>query len=208
MSDDSYPGTASHAAGGSDWGQMEFAIRSIVNGLATATLVQVKAVGAGTVDVQPMVHQLDAAKNAVPHGTIHALPIWRLQGGGNAVIVEPASGDIGLAIFASSDTSAVQANKSPSPPGSSRRFDWADGVYLGGVLNTTPTQSIRFLPMGGIEITATANVTVQTSGNVRLNAGLVSTSGTLATDTGATGSFTTQDGKTVTVTSGIVTKIV
>ncbi len=205
---DAYAGTGTLASGTSEWNRLDFAMRSIVNKMATATLVQVKAVRAGSVDVQPMVHQLDGAKNAVPHGVIHNLPVWRYQAGGNAVIMDPVVGDIGLAVFAHSDISSAKANKAPSNPGSFRKFDWADGIYLGGVLNAEPTQWVKFLPNGGVELVATAQVKMTTSGTVLLDAGLVSTTHTLAAGNGATGTFTSQDGKVVTVANGIVTRIV
>lgn len=146
-----------------EWSRMQFAIRSIINQMATATLVIVRAVrpdGDGfVVDVQPMVSQVDGAGNAVDHGVIHGLPVWRVQGGGSAVIVQPAAGDIGLAVFASTDISGVKRAKAPTTPGSARRFDWADGIYMGGALNAEATQTIR-MDADGITMTSPTAVTI------------------------------------------------
>jgi len=160
-----YTGTAPPAAYSGDWNQMEFAIRSVMAGMATTTLVQIKAVraqsGGYVVDVQPMVAQVDGAGNAVEHGVIHGMPVWRVQGGTSAVIVEPAVGDIGVAVFCSSDISGVKKNEAPSPPGSFRKFDWGDGIYLGGVMGAAPTQFVR-MDAAGITLTSPTAVTVDT----------------------------------------------
>lgn len=151
------------AAYSGEHNQMDFAIRQVMAGMATTTLVQVRAVrpkdGGYEVDVQPMVAQVDGAGNAVEHGTIHGMPVWRVQGGTSAVIVEPAVGDIGVAVFCSSDVSGVKRTKAPTTPGSYRKFDWGDGIYLGGVLGATPTQFVR-MDATGITLTSTVAVTI------------------------------------------------
>ncbi|WP_240021695.1 Gp138 family membrane-puncturing spike protein [Mannheimia haemolytica] len=127
-------------------GEFEFIISGIVNRIQTVTLVQVIAVNAtgigpvGTVDVQPMVAQLDGSGKAYAHGVIHNIPYFRLQGGSNAVIIDPEVGDIGMCGFCSRDISSVKVNKAPSTPQSRRKFDYADGLYFGGFLNGVPSQ--------------------------------------------------------------------
>jgi hypothetical protein len=161
------------------------------------------------VDILPLVSQIDGAGNKVDHGVIHNAPVFQLQAGTSAIIATPVAGDIGLAIFAHSDTSKVQATKKAALPGSRRKFDWADAIYLGGVLNPTATSFVKFLPSGEINITGMGgNVTINSDQSIKfLTPGLTSTIGPFAAGNGATGTFTSQDGKTVTVTNGIVTKI-
>ena len=60
-------------------------------------------------------------------------------------LIDPTQGDIGLAIFADRDISSVRANRAQANPGSYRRFDMADGVYIGGILNGMPTQTVSDL---------------------------------------------------------------
>lgn len=182
-----YTGMAGLADTTSEWNRMQFAIRAVLNQTVTATIVQVKAVGNGTVDVQPTVAQVDGAGNAVPHGTIHGLPVWALQGGTSGVIITPAVGDLGLAIFAHTDISNVKRAKKPTTPGSARRYDWSDGIYLGGVLNAAPTQYVR-LNVAGIAITSPTAITLDAP-SVKINGTEFSThhhSG-VATGTGNTG---------------------
>lgn len=152
--------------GTSPEGAQEFSVRMILNRISTATEVKVVSCTnsgdlspVGLVDVQPLVNQVDGNNQAVPHGVVHSLLYFRLQGGSNAVIIDPEPGDIGLAVFCDHDISSVKASKSQANPGSSRRFDMADGVYIGGNLNGTPSQYVQFSG-GGITITSPTAVTV------------------------------------------------
>src|SRR3546814_8828800 len=124
-----------------EFGGVSFLVQTILSRLSTATLVRIvsctNAGGlspVGFVDVQPLVNQVDGANNAVPHGVVHNLPYFRLQGGDDAIIIDPKPGDIGMAAFASRDISAVKASKKQSNPGSGRSFDMAAGMYFGGLL--------------------------------------------------------------------------
>lgn len=162
MSDRAYPGLASPEDATNDHNAMSYLIRSLIGRMATTTLVEVMAVEAagevapvGFVDVKPMVAMIDGDGKATPHGTIYRVPYFRVQGGKNAVIIDPVKGDIGIAVFASGDISAVKANKKASNPGSRRRNSFADALYIGGVLNGVPEQYIRF-STEGIEVKGTA----------------------------------------------------
>lgn len=155
------------ASGFGDLNATTFLMQQMLARIATVTLVRVKAVTnvggvapVGFVDVQPMVAQLDGAGDAVPHGVIHNVPYFRLQGGRNAVILDPEVGDIGIAGFASRDISAVKASKAPANPGSMRRFDHADALYWGGVLNAAPEQFVAFSKTG-IAVVSPTKVTIK-----------------------------------------------
>lgn len=169
----------------SEFNRMAFVVRSIMSQQATTTLVIVRAVEGDTVDVQPMVAQVDGAGNAVDHGVIHGLPVWRLQGGNSAVIVVPAVGDIGLAVFASTDISNVKRAKEPTTPGSFRRFDWADGIYLGGLLNVEPTQFLR-MDDSGVTITAADGQPVTINADSVVVSGDLHVTGSISSGAGST----------------------
>lgn len=192
-----FTGMAGLADANGEWNRLQFAIRQVMNRMATTNLVQVKAVeetaDGWTVDVQPMVAQVDGAGNAVPHGVVHNLPVWRVQGGTSAVIVVPTAGDIGIAVFASTDISGVKRAKEPTTPGSGRRFDWADGMYLGGILNALPTQFIR-MDEAGITITAGDGLPVNINAPGGLN--IVAPTTAFTGDVTATGDLTTGPGST------------
>lgn len=142
-------------AGADDFNVAEFIAQQILNGANTATLVKIKSVTnsggltpVGFVDVHPLVNQIDGSGNSMPHGTVYHIPYMRMQGGTNAIILDPQVGDIGIAIFADHDISSVVAAKGQANPGSWRRFDKSDGLYIGGFLNGTPTQYVQFSSAG------------------------------------------------------------
>lgn len=152
---DGYYGTQQPNSASDEYNAMAFIIRQILNErhyVALVKVVNVTAAGglalSGTVDVVPLINQLDGQGNAIPHGTVNDLPYVRIQGGSNAVIIDPVVGDIGLCVFCDRDISAVCNTKKASNPGSMRRSDMADGVYLGGLLNAIPTQYAMFTPAG------------------------------------------------------------
>jgi hypothetical protein len=173
-----------------EFSALSFIIKSMINKISTATLVQVKAVTnsggdspVGFVDIIPLVNQIDSAGNAVQHGVIYGCPYMRIQGGTNAIILDPQAGDIGIAIFADRDISSVVNIKARSNPGSRRRFDYADALYVGGVLNGTPTQFVEF-QSSGITITSPNAVivnapqaTINSSTGVTLNTPKLTVSG-------------------------------
>ena len=142
----------------STWGEFNniaFMVQQAIGKLQTATLVKIeKCTNAGGlepvgfVDVTPLVNQLDAAGNPTPHVTIFNVPYFRLQGGKNAIIIDPEKGDIGVAVFASRDITKVKATKGAANPGSFRQYSFADALYLGGMLNATPTQYVQFSTAG------------------------------------------------------------
>lgn len=158
----------------SEYNTLDFVIARATEKMQTVSIVQVKAVntGAQTVDVKVLVNLMTGASISVPHGVISARPYFRAQGGGNAIILDPVVGDIGIMVFASRDSSAVIAKKGLANPGSQRRFSWSDGLYFGGILNAAPTQYVQFLAAGG-------GIMIHSPGTVAIQAPATTVSGTL-----------------------------
>lgn len=188
------------------------ALRLLVDGMLarvrTATLVQVKAVTnsggvaeVGFVDIEPLVNQVDGIGQATPHATIFKCPYLRVQGGANAIILDPQVGDIGIAVFADRDISSATANKGKANPGSRRRFSMADGLYLGGVLNGVPSQYVRF-SSAGIEIHSPTQVKL-TAPDVRIDANTVEVNAQTVTVAATTS--TTVTTPTFTINGALVT---
>lgn len=148
---------------------LNFAIQQAMLKLQTSLPVRVMAVRnsglapVGQVDIQVLVDMVDGQGNTVQHGTISNVPYFRLQGGTNAVIVDPSPGDIGMACFCSRDISAVKSVKDSAPPGSWRSHDFSDALYLGGFLNGTPTSYIQITD-GGILVHNTSGVKLGDTG--------------------------------------------
>lgn len=147
--------------------QLEFLIKTLTRDMSTAIPVIVTAVqtgdtnAAGYVDARPLVAQIDAWGNSLPMASIHHLPYFRLQAGRAAVVIDPVVGDIGLAIFAQSDCSAIKQGQSETvQPGSWRKFDQADGFYVGGFLNTSIDTYVRLAQDGTVKVKAPGNMTI------------------------------------------------
>jgi hypothetical protein len=189
---------------------MSFVIEQMINRINTMTLVKVvKCTNTGGlspvgfVDVVSLVTQLDGQGNPVPHDTIFGLPYVRIQGGANAIIIDPEVGDIGVAGFAGRDLSKVKATKAEALPGSNRKYSMSDGIYFGGTLNGTPTQYVQFNSSGitihsptkitvsapVVEVNASTSATVTTA-TATINA---STSATIATPQAVVNASTTMD---------------
>lgn len=149
------------------YNQVSFIVQSILANVQTASLVKVIACSndgglspVGTVDVKVLTNIQTAVGVAIPHGVIYGLPYFRIQGGINAIILDPQPGDIGAAVFCSRDISSVVAAKAQANPDSKRLFDWSDGLYFGGMLNGVPQQYVQFND-DGITLVSPTKVTIQ-----------------------------------------------
>ena len=135
----------------SEYNKLSHIFNQLMRDVHTTTLCKVVAVTnaggvseVGFVDVQPLVNMTDYRGNAIPHTTVFHLPYFRLQGGSNAIIIDPQVGDIGICMIAERDISKVKSTKAQANPGSKRHFSMSDGLYVGGVLNGVPTQYVQF----------------------------------------------------------------
>lgn len=167
MSGKATNGFLTNATAATDYTSISFLIRQFTAKSRTATIVQVVAVSnagdvspVGTVDVQPMVHQTDGAGNITALPVVYGVPYMRVQGGTNAIILDPQVGDVGIAVFGDRDLSAVKATKKASAPGSARRNSLADAIYVGGLLNGTPVQYVQF-NTDGITVVSPTKVHIQ-----------------------------------------------
>lgn len=183
----------------SEIGKLKFVINSALAGLKVAMPVKVISVSnagglspIGTVNVQPMVSMLDGSGEAWPHGVIHNVPYMRIQGGANGIILDPAIGDIGIATVCDRDISTVQNTSKVSTPGSLRKHDMSDMVYLMTIIGTAPTQYIQF-NSAGITITSPTAVTI--NADVTIN-GTLTNNGHLVGSTHTHGGVTTGSGHT------------
>jgi protein gp138 len=179
----------------SDYNAMDFIIAAALANMQTVSVVKVVAVHGGgvgptgTVDVQVIVNLLTGNGQAVRHDIIYDVPFNRMQGGVNAIICDPSVGDVGMAAFASRDITSVKNSRGQANPSSNRTFDWADAIYVSGMLNGTPTQYILF-GLSGIEIVSPTALTI-TAPTVTVNA---STSVTVNAPTVTLGEATKIDG--------------
>ncbi|MRW88874.1 hypothetical protein GJ699_02630 [Duganella sp. FT80W] len=130
------------------------------------------------------------------------LPIQALQvGAGWGIVAAPSIGDVAKIEFQEGDSSAGMITgffnhdgaRSPEVPAGEFWIVRKDGGFF------------KFLNNGNVVIKA-ANVQITVDGQVGID-GNASVSGNMSVGSGATGSFTTPMGDTVTVQDGIVTNI-
>ena len=81
---------------------ISFVIKQFLAHSRTNVPVKVIAVHGGgvgpppTVDVQPLIQQMNGIGKTLSHGTIYGIPVRRNQGAKNAVINDPQIGDVGI----------------------------------------------------------------------------------------------------------------
>lgn len=159
--------------------QWEYILSRLIGKTYTATLVKVDDVKPGGVgpvgflSATDLIQQTDGNNDGIANEPMENMPYFRLQGGANAIIIDPKPGDIGIALFARRDITVAKQNKSEGPPPSLRTHDVSDGLYIGGILNGAPSQWIQFLD-SGINIKATAAVTIDAT-LLQVNCPVVST---------------------------------
>ena len=171
----------------------------------------------GTVTLKILMNQVDSFGNTVaPGATLYNVPYLRLQGGTNAIIIDPSTGDMGMASFCEKDISNIMATYGAANPNSNRRNSISDAIFVGYVGNVVPTQYIQFNASGitifspnAVNVNAplvTVNAqevdvtapSVNVTGNVLVDGNLGSTSGTSVT-------VPTGTGQTLTFTDGLLT---
>ena len=180
----------------SDYNAQDFQVRQQLMRINTAEPVRVQAVdtAARTVDVQPLVKIVGGGGDAISQSELFELPYIRIQGGKNAVVIDPQPGDVGLAVYAMRDVEAVKAAPGQAVnPASARSYDKGDGFYLGGFLNVAPERFLRITDEGA-EIEGVARiqahgqeVTITADTQITLDSPIVQITGVLV-QTGDKGS--------------------
>lgn len=129
----------------------------------------------GTVTAVPVINMTDGVGNTQNHGIIYNLPYIRIQGGADAIIMDPKIGDFGVALICDRDISSAKANQGEPTqanfynPSTARMGNLADGIYLGGCLNGIPTRFIQFDAIGNINLIAPGAVNIVAPGGLTVN---------------------------------------
>ena len=200
---------------GSDLARIQFLIKTALSGMRTAIPVKVISVTnsggvseIGTVSVQPMVSAVDGSGTVWQHGIVHNVPYMRIQGGSNGIILDPVVGDVGIAIVCDRDISTVKNTGAVSAPGSNRKNDFSDMVYLMTIIGAAPTQYIQFNSDGITILSPTkvtinaAEVEVDASTSCTINAPSIVLNGAVSQGAGSYGGDATLGGS-LTVTGDV-----
>ena len=131
----------------------------------------------GRCEVLPLVQQIDGSNNVYPMGKIINVPYLRVQGGKNAIVIDPQVGDVGLCGFCERDISIVKRTGELSAPDTRRKYDINSAVYMFTMMSGTPTQYIHFLENG---------INIKTTGDLNINGLIIKADGTLITKDGDT----------------------
>lgn len=148
-----------------DANAQDFMFRAMLNKNAFIQIVRVEKVkatsegGPPLVNVTPLVLGFSGEGTPIDSSQVFNIPVWRLQRGSSAVIMDPVIGDIGLMLCCDRDTSRVRETKKEDMPGSSRTHNEADGIYLGGILSSDPVQYVRFAD-DGIDVVSPLTVRI------------------------------------------------
>ncbi|OXM32292.1 phage baseplate protein [Salmonella enterica] len=170
----------------SDAENLSYVFKKLLSGAFFIELVEVTAIrGAApnlVVDVIPLVTRTDPSGATIQNSEIFNVPVFRLQRGASAVIMNPVPGDIGMIAICDRDNSIARANRKQSVPGSKRTHSKSDALYLGGFLNQAPTQYVEFAD-NKINIVAPNGVNITTpdmyvSGNIRAGGDITDNVGT------------------------------
>lgn len=181
MADTGKPYNSPFEAQFDDGRAQQFIIERLIRGIHTCDVVKVLAVRpvndrVGFVDVQPVIQDVDTAGVVLAQTPIYNVPYMRYQAGPSAIIMDPAVGDTGIAMFCQSDITSFKTTLTPGAAATDRDHSSADALYIGGILNGAATQYIRFKPgAGGIDIVSPADVTLTAGGAVRIQSGTSTT---------------------------------
>ncbi|MCK6991257.1 phage baseplate protein [Enterobacter asburiae] len=170
----------------SDAENLSYVFKKLLSGAFFIELVEVTAIR-GTapnlvVDVIPLVTRTDPSGATIQNSEIFNVPVFRLQRGASAIIMNPVAGDIGMIAICDRDNSIARANRKQSVPGSKRMHSKSDALYLGGFLNQAPTQYVEFAD-NKINIVAPYGLNITTpdvyvSGNIRAGGDITDNVGT------------------------------
>lgn len=147
--------------------QQKYIIETLIGNVNTLTLVKVISISVpvdelapiGFCSIQPLVQKVDGNNNVYPRGIIENVPYLRIQGGTNAIVLDPVVGDVGLAGFCDRDISMVKRTGQEAAPNTLRQYDLNDAVYLFSCIGGVPTQYIHF-KSSGMDIKSTGNINI------------------------------------------------
>lgn len=144
---------------------LDFFVEQRLKSIFTCDLVRVVGVNDKSVDVLPLVYQVDGDNKILKQEPIYDIPYCRQQAGANGIILKPVVGDLGVVVYARRDISSVLSSGGENVPDTRRFLSESDAIYLCSLASimTAPTRYIEFTNNG---INITPNTTLTIDGDV------------------------------------------
>lgn len=196
---------------------MNQAINLALSNLHTVTIAKVTTVNTTTINCRPVTNRLVNGESIALPEFIDVPPIF-MQGGSSYTAYPIAVGDYCLLLFTERCFDRWYAGQDYQPPLELRMHDYSDGLALVGL---NPLAAALTIPsviqqtgdtnQDG-DYTHTGNMTrvgdLNQTGAATVSGNIGGGSFSVGGVAGADGSFTTVDGKTITVGKGLITSIV
>ena len=140
---------------------LDFFTDQKLKSIFTCDIVKVINVDEKTVDVQPLVYQVNGDNEIMKQEPIYGVPYCRQQAGINGIILKPQVGDLGVVVYARRDISSVISSGGENVPDTRRFLSENDAIYLCSIASimSQPTRFIEFTE-SGISITPNTKLTI------------------------------------------------
>lgn len=140
---------------------LDFFTDQKLKSIFTCDIVKVINVDEKSVDVQPLVYQVNGDNEIMKQEPIYGVPYCRQQAGMNGIILKPQVGDLGVVVYARRDISSVISSGGENVPDTRRFLSENDAIYLCSIASimSQPTRFIEFTE-SGISITPNTKLTI------------------------------------------------
>lgn len=140
---------------------LDFFTDQKLKSIFTCDIVKVINVDEKTVDIQPLVYQVNGDNEIMKQEPIYGVPYCRQQAGMNGIILKPQVGDLGVVVYARRDISSVISSGGENVPDTRRFLSENDAIYLCSIASimSQPTRFIEFTE-SGISITPNTKLTI------------------------------------------------
>ena len=140
---------------------LDFFTDQKLKSIFTCDIVKVINVDEKTVDIQPLVYQVNGDNEIMKQEPIYGVPYCRQQAGMNGIILKPQVGDLGVVVYARRDISSVISSGGENVPDTRRFLSENDAIYLCSIASimSQPTRFIEFTD-SGISITPNTKLTI------------------------------------------------
>lgn len=142
--------------------ELDFFVDGKILEINTIKVCQITQVNGDTVNVKPLVLNLDGDKKPIEATELKELPFIRQQGGHSGFVIQYNVGDIVLVGFCDRDPQAVVRSKKEAAPSTFVPFPLSGGIVLGAVLFNAPSVYVKTTDkvycVGDLDVSKDANI--------------------------------------------------